>query len=615
MIALYKFPQSTKLDVLLKDCGFQTARFNSVKSILGQIMNPMIVLVPHLFKREVEPLPVPVIPVAIHITDIVETIEKNNLHDHADTPFRVVASREELEWLHKEYAATAPSYPLQYVELDQFLTEARTNKTFHLIPEWAKTLLPEHIWPSLYPVSPSASSLLRVLQLVSSLERFTDQIARERYQVAAIVDSSHDGVIAVDREGNITVANQHAKTLLHLEGEVIGRKITDFIPDSDMIRVLQTGNVEMGDIANSMDRKLMINRFPVIVMGQVVGAVSNFKEITDIQKLELKLRKLLHKTGLEAKYRISDIVGESPGIREARDLASRFARTGATVLITGESGTGKELFAQGIHLASDRALGPFVAVNCAALPESLLESELFGYEEGAFTGARKGGKAGLFELAHGGTLFLDEIGEMPLRIQALLLRVLQEKTVRRVGGERIIPVDVRIIAATNRNLQEEMQSKQFRTDLYYRLNVLSLEIPPLRERLSDIPALVASIVEQLNEQRDPKITSIDPEIYRRFFQHDWPGNIRELRNIVERMVVLAAGTSLTLHDAAYIPQRERRSLEQEEPTMSIFSLKKKEKELIISALQKYENNKTLAAKSLGIDRTTLWRKLKEHQLE
>lgn len=613
MIALYKFNQTTELDKLLQEAGYQTARFYSVKSLLDQIMNPMVILTPCIYKNEVKPLPVPVIPVAIHLADIVKTIEHHQLQDHTDGPYRVVATEEELAWLKREYAED-PQIPICFLNIEQFLSDDLQADHIYLLPEWEKNRIPDHVWPALYPVKPSIPSLLSVLQFVSCLDHFTSEIARERYQVEAIVDSSHDGVIAVDREGNITVANQHAKTILGLQGEVKGRKITEFIPDSDMMRVLQTGNVEIGDISTTMDRQIMINRFPVIVMGQVVGAVSNFKEITDIQKLELKLRRLLHKNGLEAKYRLSDIVGESPGIAEARELASRFAKTGATVLITGESGTGKELFAQGIHLASDRALGPFVAVNCAALPESLLESELFGYEEGAFTGARKGGKAGLFELAHGGSLFLDEIGEMPLRIQALLLRVLQERTVRRVGGERITPVDVRIIAATNRHLEEEIQCKQFRTDLYYRLNVLTLEIPPLRERLADIPSLVESIVQQLNEHRDPKITSIDQEINQLFIHYDWPGNIRELRNIVERMVVLETGTTLSLRGAEFFRQKVNRKISKKETDSSVFSIKNNEKELIISALQKYGNNKTLAAKSLGVDRSTLWRKIREHNL-
>jgi len=214
-------------------------------------------------------------------------------------------------------------------------------------------------------------------------------------------------VIAVDRHSQITLVNEHAKMLLGLSGDVLGKPITDYIPHSDMLRVLKTGREELGEIATVRDRSIVINRIPVIVKDQVVGAVSNFKEIIDIQKMEMTLRKKLHDNGLSARYRLDSIVGSSPAILETKEQAALFAKTNATVLITGESGTGKELFAQGIHLESGRAVGPFLAVNCAALPEGLLESELFGYEDGAFTGAKKGGKPGLFELAHGGTLFLD----------------------------------------------------------------------------------------------------------------------------------------------------------------------------------------------------------------
>jgi transcriptional regulator with PAS, ATPase and Fis domain len=392
-----------------------------------------------------------------------------------------------------------------------------------------------------------------------------------------------------------------------------GRNITEFIPQSDMLRVLEAGKIERGDIATVGGRQIVINRSPVIVKGKIVGAVSNFKEITDIQKVELQLRKKLHQNGLEAKYRLSDIIGETNEVMEAKELARKFAETESTVLITGESGTGKELFAQGIHSASHRSLGPFVAVNCAVLPENLLESEMFGYEKGTFTGALKDGKPGLFELAHGGTLFLDEIGEIPLRIQALLLRVLQERTIRRVGGERIIPVDVRIITATNRNLEEEVEEKQFRSDLYYRLNVLALELPPLRVRLEDIPKLVEAFLDEFNDKRKNKIITVEKELICLFQKYDWPGNIRELRNTIERMVVLEESKSLRLQGAKFLSEKIRRRKFSEEATNK-QSIKNKEKELILTTLEKFENNKTLAAQSLGIDRSTLWRKIKEYNL-
>lgn len=429
--------------------------------------------------------------------------------------------------------------------------------------------------------------------------------------VQAILDASHDGIIAIDREFTITLVNKNAIEILGLPNHIVGEKITRYIPNSDMLRIVSTGKKELGDIATVLDRQIIINRLPIVIDGEIVGAVSTFKEITDIQKLELRIRKQSIESGLEAKYRLEDIVGNSSAIREAKELAETFAKTDATVLILGESGTGKELFAQGIHLSSPRAAGPFVAVNCAALPENLLESELFGYEEGAFTGARKGGKPGLFELAHGGTIFLDEIGEMSLPIQALLLRVLQEKKVRRLAGEKVVPVDVRIVAATNRNLEQLIEEKEFRSDLYYRLNVLTLELPPLRNRLEDIPALTESIVAELCEKGTKRITVIDDAIYHRFQRYAWPGNVRELRNAVERMVLLSKENRL---DQAHLSFFDRKWSKLSEEFSGEDKWIDVERSLIAATLKKTQGNKLEAANVLGMDRTTLWRKMKKYKL-
>ncbi|KZE55560.1 transcriptional regulator [Brevibacillus parabrevis] len=424
--------------------------------------------------------------------------------------------------------------------------------------------------------------------------------------IQAILDASHDGIIAVDHDYTIIWVNQNATEILGLPSHVVGEKITRYIPNSDMLRILATGKKEIGDIATVLNRQIIINRLPIVVRGEIVGAVSTFKEITDIQKMEMRIRKQSMESGLEAKFRLEDIVGHSKAMQEAKEWAETFARTDATVLIQGESGTGKELFAQGIHLSSQRATGPFIAVNCAALPGNLLESELFGYEEGAFTGARKGGKPGLFELAHGGTLFLDEIGEMSITIQALLLRVLQEKKVRRVSGERIVPVDVRIIAATNRNLEQMMEEKLFRSDLYYRLNVLTLELPPLRERTEDIPLLMEAIMEEIAQRGDRRLQGVDEAVYHFLGQYDWPGNVRELRNVVERMVLLCKSDYLRLEDTQFLSKKlaRKQALRQQQDD---------EEEMIRKVLEATKGNKREAAKMLGMDRTTLWRKMKKYE--
>lgn len=434
---------------------------------------------------------------------------------------------------------------------------------------------------------------------------------KNRTSIQAILDASHDGIIAIDEDAMITLVNKNATEILGLPEGIVGQKITKFIPNSDMLRVLSTGKQEIGDIATVLNRQILINRLPVIVDGQIVGAVSTFKEITDIQKMEMRIRKQFNESGLEAKYRLEDIAGHSPVIMETKKLSERFGKTDATVLILGESGTGKELFAQGIHLTSSRAVGPFVAVNCAALPGNLLESELFGYEEGAFTGARKGGKPGLFELAHGGTLFLDEIGDTSLSIQTLLLRVLQEKKVRRIGGEKVIPVDVRIVAATNRDLEELIEEKQFRSDLYYRLNVLTLEIPPLRDRLEDIPELTESIIHEISEKMNKQIAGVEGSVYQLLRQYQWPGNIRELRNVVERMVLLCEGIQLSEADVQFFLKKLSKATVRD---AAVEGWEEMERLMILSTLQRTNGNKTEASKLLGMDRTTLWRKIKKYQL-
>jgi propionate catabolism operon transcriptional regulator len=614
MIALFKMFDlyEDQIKNLLKDLGYPTASFYSINSILDQVMNPMVIMTPAIFLKELEDLSFPIIPIPMNIGDI-----KRSIKDLFEIPeqreYSFITSKEEIEWLRKEYVEHAANDEIQISFITEKQSASLKPNHAYFAPIWMKGLLSNPRIKNLHFIKPAFTSVIPFLQVAGSLMNLMEEILKERYQVDAIVDSTHDGVVAIDRTGNIRLVNEHAKTILGVEEDMKGRNITEFIPQSDMLRVLETGKIERGDIAAVGGRQIVINRSPVIVKGKIVGAVSNFKEITDIQKVELQLRKKLHQNGLAAKYRLTDIIGETQEIIEAKELARKFAETESTVLITGESGTGKELFAQGIHSASNRSLGPFVAVNCAVLPENLLESEIFGYEKGTFTGALKDGKPGLFELAHGGTLFLDEIGEIPLRIQALLLRVLQERTIRRVGGERIIPVDVRIITATNRNLEEEVEKKQFRSDLYYRLNVLALELPPLRERLADIPKLVESFLNEFNDKRKNKIVNVEKELIGLFQKYDWPGNIRELRNTIERMVVLEESDSLRLQGAKFLSEKIRKRKSLEESTNSL-SIKNKEKELIQTTLEKFENNKKLAAQSLGIDRSTLWRKIKEYNL-
>ncbi|MGG4493124.1 sigma-54 interaction domain-containing protein [Brevibacillus reuszeri] len=619
MIALYRLDKELEkgMAALLAQSGQSVGYFYSIKSILDQMMNPFIVITTERYCEELESLSLPVVTISIDISDAKRVWEKRQGAERSgQEPVVVCATAKERDWLKLEHALDhTAERDWQFWCDDEIHANHDHAHRVYLIPAWEAAF-----WSGAlaggerYIIEPSLAMLRRAVQQAASLVTYTKDRLREKHLMEAVVNSAHDAVIAVDRLGNITLVNEHAKILLGLTGEVLGKPIADYIPHSDMLRVLKTGRQELGDVATVLDRSIVINRIPVIVKDQIVGAVSNFKEISDIQKMEMSLRKKLHDNGLEARYRLDSIIGTSAMLVETREQAALFAKTNATVLITGESGTGKELFAQGIHLESPRALGPFLAVNCAALPESLLESELFGYEDGAFTGAKKGGKPGLFELAHGGTLFLDEIGEMPLRIQVLLLRVLQERRVRRVGGERIIPVDVRIVAATNRDLEEEIEKEHFRADLYYRIHMLNLEVPPLRDRLSDIPLLVASMIQEMNEQREQKVEEVDEELYSLFQAYHWPGNVRELRNVVERMVLLAKGGKLGISDAAFLFAKKKRG-----PVHSLTAATADrfdpEAKRIEAVLRQVKHNKTLAAKMLGMDRTTLWRKMKQYQIE
>lgn len=317
--------------------------------------------------------------------------------------------------------------------------------------------------------------------------------------------------------------------------------------------------------------------------------------------------------GLVARYCFDDICGDSHLLQDTINQARKYARTQSTVLISGESGTGKELFAQSIHNESDRRCGPFVAINCAALPETLLESELFGYEEGAFTGAKRGGKQGMFEIAHGGTIFLDEIAELGPHLQARILRVLQQKEVMRVGGERIIPVDVRVVTATNRNLFEAVQKGSFREDLYYRLNVLPLKVPPLRKRPEDIPALFRYFLASRGEGRVP--VKIPEYITEKMKRYPWPGNVRELENFVERYCAIGEDNNekfTTLRDLInrLFSEEGADSAGKHQIVVDLGTFDQIENQIIEQLATLFPKSKGDLARVLGISRTTLWRKLK-----
>jgi transcriptional regulator with PAS, ATPase and Fis domain len=390
----------------------------------------------------------------------------------------------------------------------------------------------------------------------------------------------------------------------------VGRSVSEVIPNTRLPAVLDNGVAEMGEVQHLGNKELATKRIPIKIKDEVVGAIASFQDVTQLQRFEQAIRQKLHSKGLVAKVSLNQIIGSSPALEAAKRQARRYAMSSSTVLITGESGTGKEMFAQSIHNLSSRDKSPFVAVNCAALPENLLESELLGYEEGAFTGAKKGGKQGLFELAHGGTMFLDEIGEMPLALQARLLRVLQEKEVMRLGGDRVIPVDVRVIAATNQDMAELVAKKQFREDLYYRLDILRLYLPPLRDRKGDIPMLVEYFYRKLN-LLNPTVKGIAPEALTILEKLSWPGNVRELVNLMERALLLSDNEVVTAEDIRSILPAQAASLQADSLPGEYGNLEDMEKETIEQILREEKFNYTRAASRLGINRTTLWRKIQK----
>lgn len=419
-------------------------------------------------------------------------------------------------------------------------------------------------------------------------------------QLQAILDFAYSGIVATDGAGDITVFNSCAEKITGISArDALGKPIEKILPTTRLTHIINNGIPEFNKIQSIGNVKILTNRIPIIINKSTIGTVATFQDIQTVHESDVQIRKNLYTKGFIAKTYFDDLVGEAPCFLSAKQTAARYAANDFTILINGESGTGKELFAQGIHNASPRSSQPFVGFNCAAITDSLLESELFGYEEGSFTGAKKGGRNGLFELAHLGTIFLDEIAEIPIAVQARLLRVLEQKEVMRVGGGKIIPVDIKVICATNKNLKEMVEQGAFRSDLYYRLNVLELEIPPLRSRASDIPLLVKQFLSEIR----PDFTSDLLERIARhpaFIIYGWPGNIRELKNIVQRFSVLYA------KGEPYDALLTKLILERDMPIGATDTA------TLEHVLRQFDGNRTKAARALGISRMTLWRKLREH---
>lgn len=441
---------------------------------------------------------------------------------------------------------------------------------------------------------------------------------RERSEMfTTITQTAKDGVLYVDTHKTIKVCNPAAlKMYSGPKRKLQGLTLQSTFPFlSDPVTcVLDTGSELPNQLIQWKNYTINATIHPVIVNNRTTGIVITFQDVTQIQQVEIQIRKKLNDKGLNAHYHFDDIIHESTEIDYVIEKAQKFAAVSSNILIEGETGTGKELFAQSIHNVSKRCNGPFVAVNCAALPENLLESELFGYVEGAFTGTAKGGKIGLFELAHKGTLFLDEISEIPLSIQGKLLRVLQEHEVRRVGGDRVISVDVRIIAATNHSLKQITEQGKFRQDLLYRLDVLKLFLPPLRRRYGDARVLFFHYLNLYHQQLGYGIPKVESSAIQMLFDYPFPGNVRELRNVTERLVVICMDkgeiTADDMREALHPEEIPVKYLPANSSSLPLYH--DGEREFLIRILKESNYNQTIAAEKLGINRTTLWRRMKKH---
>jgi PAS domain S-box-containing protein len=481
------------------------------------------------------------------------------------------------------------------------------------------------------PITLSGDKIIGAVAIfkdVTELEAVTSRLSTSEQLMAtleAVVENSYEGMVVIDNQERIILMNQFFLDVLELKSQdVIGKYISDISPDSHLPQTLKTGLAQFGETWHLGGRDFIIMRVPIEREGKIVGAIGKtlFKNMEiakifakKVMKLEEDLAYYKEELGRfhASRFAFDDIIGESPAMKEAKSLAERAAKTSSTVLILGESGTGKEVFSHAIHESSLRSKGPFIKINCAALPENLLESELFGYAEGAFTGARKGGKPGKFELADKGTIFLDEIGDMTLTMQAKLLRVLQEREVERLGGTQPTKVDVRIIAATNRDLHQMVMEHKFRLDLYYRLNVLTIELPPLRERREDITSISKAIIRKINHRLGMTIDGLTSESLSVLFAYDWPGNIRELENIIERAMVTCDETWIHPKHLSLSGNLEHH-LQANDTTLEI-ALAEAEREIIQGALRRAQGNKVHAAKILGIHRSVLYKKLAKYNLE
>lgn len=440
-----------------------------------------------------------------------------------------------------------------------------------------------------------------------------------------ILSDTNELLVFVDKDGIIVELSKAYAEFLKVErSEAIGKHVSDVIENSRMHIVIKTGKAEIEATQKIHGKNMIANRIPVYHNEKIVGAFGRvvFRDTAELYSLserikemevELNYYKKNFNQSNRSKYTLNDIIGSSVPMMELKNKIQRIAQNNSNILILGESGTGKELYAHAIHDLSVRRKYPFICVNCASIPGELLESELFGYEEGAFTGAKKGGKMGLFQAANGGTIFLDEIGELPLNMQVKMLRVLQEREVKKIGSTVTEAVDVRIISATNRNLEKMVDTRDFRSDLYYRLNVVRLVIPPLRDRRQDVPDLVYHFIEKLAGKEEMPFYDISDKAMRMLMNYDWPGNVRELENVIERAGNFVGADGVI--GIEHLPLRVTKNVYQTDIRPLGETMGEYEKKVVQEALINCHSNKVLTAKMLGISRTALYEKMNKYGIK
>lgn len=517
------------------------------------------------------------------------------------------------------------------VDYDEELTNARDCMRWHRIGR--------------LPVKNKNGEIIGILTARDVCNGFSGKLEALGNHLYSVIDNIVEAVQVINCDGKVSLWNRHAEKLFGIKAEdIIGRDLEDFFPDDILLEVINTGK-SFNYVPSELKKGIYVVRNAVPVFhpdGNLVGAVCTTQDISyyynlmaQLEKANSEVRSLKRSIAIKDDSNQEAFYTVNLKTRLVLEQAKKVAKTDATVLIQGESGTGKELMAHVLYENSKRAKKPFIEVNCSAIPETLFESEMFGYESGAFTGAQKYGKVGKFELAKGGTIFLDEIGELPLEMQAKLLRVLQEKRFYRVGGTVPIDCDVRIVAATNQNLYNLVQEGKFRSDLYYRLNVVNLYIPPLRERKDDILGLTKRFLKDLAKSYNRTIEGIDNEFIDILVNYSWPGNVRQLHNLLERIVILTEGTIINKNSLEEVGVLHiimddtftKSTQSTEFPTMNTSTTREvaadlpssptlddiilqREREVIVKALEKCRNNKAQAAKLLGIPRSTLYYKLK-----